>query len=88
MCFAQNVKEKVYQMAKPGYKERVIEHSLMWVNGNPQHNDIDDECLHDFSCCFPDLFEPSLAIRQTYHLKLIECLNTDSSATNKRLDEK
>jgi len=25
--------------------------------GQPYHNNIDDECCPDFSCCHPDLFE-------------------------------
>jgi hypothetical protein len=29
-----------------------------WVKGNPFHNDVDDECCPDFSCCRPELLAP------------------------------
>jgi len=36
--------------------------------GNPYHNNIDDECCPDFSCCVPDMFEKDEAKRwQQYH---------------------
>ena len=57
---------------KDGYQDRVIQHSLMWVNGHPQHNDVDDECVADFSCCYPDLFTESLEKRQASHDRLIK----------------
>lgn len=61
-------------MSKPGYQDRVIQHSLMWVNGKPKHNHIDEECVQDFSCCMPDLFTDNLQVRQQLHAKLIERL--------------
>jgi hypothetical protein len=38
--------------------QRVYEQGQKWVNGNPQHNTVDDECCPDFSCCNSNLFEP------------------------------
>lgn len=29
-----------------------------WVKGNPIHNDTDDECCPDFSCCKPEMLAP------------------------------
>lgn len=29
-----------------------------WVEGDPEHNDVDSECCPDFSCCRPDLLAP------------------------------
>ena len=29
-----------------------------WVNGNPEHNNTDEECCPDFSCCKPELLAP------------------------------
>lgn len=43
---------------KPGYKERCNKQTSDWVNGNPRHNMIDDECCPDFSCCNPKLLAP------------------------------
>ena len=56
------------------YTDRVIKHSLMWVNGKPKHNYIDNECVCDFSCCYPDLFTDDVEERQKQHLELIEKL--------------
>jgi len=43
---------------KDGYEERVKQQLEGWLNGNPQHNVIDDECCPDFSCCRPELLQP------------------------------
>lgn len=42
---------------KPGYRERFRHQMLRWAMGSPRHNDVDDECCIDFSCCVPELFE-------------------------------
>lgn len=57
-----------------GYQDRVIQHSLKWVNGKPEHNIIDDECVADFSCCYPELFTKDPEKRMKSHQKLIERL--------------
>lgn len=64
----------LHNIRKKGYTNRVIQHSLMWVNGRPKHNYIDDECVVDFSCCNPDLFTEDLKVRQRLHEKLVERL--------------
>jgi hypothetical protein len=33
------------------YKARTYTQLYKWVNGNPIHNDVDNECCPDFSCC-------------------------------------
>lgn len=33
------------------YKSRAYKQLYEWVNGNSIHNDIDNECCPDFSCC-------------------------------------
>ena len=38
------------------YRDRVLIQGLLWVEGTPVHNDIDQECCPDFSCCEPDIF--------------------------------
>lgn len=40
-----------------GYHDRVRVQTLRWAEGTPYHNNVDDECCPDFSCCQPDLFE-------------------------------
>ena len=59
---------------KKGYTDRVIKYSLMWVNGRPKHNYIDNECVVDFSCCYPELFTNDLTVRQEHHAQLVERL--------------
>jgi hypothetical protein len=44
---------------KPGYLDRVTRQGWEWVSGNVYHNEEDDECCPDFSCCYPQLFEPN-----------------------------
>lgn len=38
------------------YQERVIAQLRRWVEGVSKHNDIDDECCPDFSCCHSNMF--------------------------------
>ena len=33
-----------------------------WVKGNPIHNDIDDECCPDFSCCNENISDENTRI--------------------------
>lgn len=47
------------------YKKRCNYQIEEWVKGNSIHNDIDDECCPDFSCCRPDLLQPE-EIRKTF----------------------
>lgn len=44
-------------MGNQQYKERVKAQTLKWAMGQSYHNNIDDECCPDFSCCHPELFE-------------------------------
>lgn len=53
----------------PRYQERVKAQTLAWAQGQPRHNNIDDECCPDFSCCQPDLFEQDEAERWAYYRK-------------------
>src|SRR5688572_28939536 len=38
--------------------ESVLIQTRMWVDGNPVHNTLKDECCPDFSCCVPELLMP------------------------------
>ena len=40
------------------YKERIEYQLKEWVSGNPIHNQVEDECCPDFSCCKPELLSP------------------------------
>ncbi len=62
------------------YANRVINHSLKWVNGKPEHNHIDGECVADFSCCVPELFTDSIEKRMDSHKKLLEKLDVTPNA--------
>lgn len=61
------------------YQSRVVKHSLAWVNGKSEHNFVDNECLIDFSCCFPDCFVKDLEVRMALHKKLLIKLNKGGS---------
>lgn len=49
------------------YKKRVEEQLKNWVEGRSIHNDIDNECCPDFSCCKPELLVPK-HMRQLYYI--------------------
>lgn len=50
------------------YQQRSIDQGRAWVAGESKHNQIDDECCPDFSCCVPTLFEQDRAKRvQSYN---------------------
>jgi hypothetical protein len=50
------------------YKERHRRQCLEWAEGDPVHNEIDDECCPDFSCCEPELYEEDAEVRwAVYH---------------------
>lgn len=40
---------------------------LAWAQGRSYHEQIDDECVPDFSCCVPDLFTTDDAERWDYY---------------------
>lgn len=39
------------------YQQRAYKQGIDWVNGKSIHNEVDNECCPDFSCCVPSLFE-------------------------------
>ena len=50
---------------KEGYSKRSDEQLNKWVNGESIHNDIDEECCPDFSCCLSDVNTP-IEIRKKF----------------------
>ncbi|MGG8495942.1 hypothetical protein ACQY1Q_05975 [Tenacibaculum sp. TC6] len=48
------------------YKKRVKHQLIEWVKGNSIHNEKDNECCPDFSCCKPNLLQPE-EIRKTFY---------------------
>ena len=60
------------------YKERCLLQLDEWVNGNPIHNKVDDECCPDFSCCKPEFLADELT-RQTFKAAY---LKGDEDTTN------
>jgi len=56
-----------FASAPTAYKQRANEQSRAWVNGDCKHNDVDDECCPDFSCCFTDLFTKDRGERVRSH---------------------
>lgn len=47
------------------YKERCEAQLKAWVEGDSQHNQVDDECCPDFSCCVPNI-QTSKEDRETF----------------------
>jgi hypothetical protein len=66
------------EFRKPGYKNRLNEQTLNWLKGSPRHNQIDDECCPDFSCCVPELLAP-MEVRQIFY-------NAELKGDNKTID--
>ena len=47
------------------YQERVSHQVEEWAKGNSIHNNVDNECCPDFSCCNPNSKQPE-EIRETF----------------------
>lgn len=47
------------------YEERNLFQLNEWVKGNSLHNDIDEECCPDFSCC-NEILKADVVLRQTF----------------------
>ncbi len=56
-------KEKV--MIMNTYKKRCTHQLNEWVKDESIHNNVDNECCPDFSCCTPDIIT-SLEIREAF----------------------
>lgn len=48
------------------YQRRVYYQFERWVAGFSEHNNTDNECCPDFSCCNADLFNRDLLSRQDH----------------------
>jgi len=51
---------------KPGFIIRSYEQLVDWMNGISKHNNIDDECCPDFTCCANILPDDANAKRLVY----------------------
>lgn len=58
------------------YKERVKAQTLKWAQGVPYHNNIDNECCPDFSCCQSDMFEKDEAKKRWEYYRKHHGLNS------------
>ena len=60
----------------------IAEQGKNWIQGEPKHNFVRDECCPDFSCCTPSLFEHDrtkrIEIHNEWALKNNQPLWTDS----------
>lgn len=58
------------------YEERFGYQLEEWVKGNPIHNDIDNECCPDFSCCDRSLLmkEKDRIIYRNFHYAKLEVI--------------
>lgn len=55
------------------YHRRVMVQLHRWVNGDSRHNDQDNECCPDFSCCCPTEFEQDRAARINTYNRMANC---------------
>ena len=62
-----------------GYKERCEKQLSEWAKGNSVHNDVDDECCPDFSCCDKNINTP-IAQRKQFR-KFFKEQGADACAT-------
>jgi len=56
----------MYRNKKPGFVLRSYEQLVDWMNGISKHNEIDDECCPDFTCCTNILPDDQDAKRLVY----------------------
>ena len=48
------------------YRRRVRQQTRAWIEGRSLHNNVDNECCPDFSCCEPKLFVADKSEREAY----------------------
>lgn len=53
------------------YKLRTINFTRQWVEGVSTHNNVDNECLPDFSCCKPEMFICDVVKRRKIYAELL-----------------
>jgi len=54
---------------KPGYKKRLDKQTNDWLNGKSNHNNVDDECCPDFSCCNRGMMAPKSEREEFCHAR-------------------
>lgn len=54
------------------YQQRCLHQTLAWADGYSFHNQEDNECCPDFSCCRPDMFQQDQRKRFAYAMELQE----------------
>lgn len=59
-------------MVATPYKLRCYDQLITWVEGISHHNNIDDECCPDFSCCQPEMFQKEDEIRKQVLVRFME----------------
>lgn len=72
--FDMITQEKKPLYLQADYIDKKIEISMLWLNCKPTHDNIYNECCHDFSCCHPDLFTQDPQIRMVRHKEFIDKL--------------
>ena len=55
-------------------KDKILASTIKWVNGIVSHNckHFHNECLPDFSCCNPEMFEQDINKRMASLAKVID----------------
>ena len=64
----------ILNLVELNYHDRVLIQGLLWLDEISVHNDVDEECCPDFSCCEPDLFEKDIKKRRRTHNNFLERL--------------
>ena len=59
---------------KEGYLYRKYEQLVDWMNGKSKHNNVDDECCPDFTCCANILPDDQIAKKMVWNFFIEENL--------------
>ncbi len=59
-------RERKTRAERIAYRKRARDQLRAWIEGRSVHNQADNECCPDFSCCEPSLFTADKEQREDY----------------------
>ncbi len=78
-------KDKIPKYLQLGYIDNCIEQTMLWMNGKSVH--MNDECVVDFSCCYPDMLTEERKRLSTGNEKISELINRRKSVLSNSLTQ-
>ena len=70
-------KEKIPKYLQLGYIDNCIEQTMLWMNGKSVH--MNNECVVDFSCCYPNILTEERKRLSTGNEKIEELIDRRKS---------